>query len=237
MTARHGSEGSQRDPQRDPESGLGNETRPVSDAVPPDPAEGELLLIRHAESEWNALGLWQGHADPPLSRRGREQAAALAERVARELAECRVDILVCSDLQRAHETARAVGAVLGLEPRPDARYRELDVGCWSGLCRAEIEQRDADLLARFEAAHDLDVRPGGGESRREIRIRARDSVEDLLARHEGARVALVSHLGFLRALVPGVEPQNAELIRIGIREVRLRASRGVDASEPDRLRL
>ncbi len=36
----------------------------------------ELLLIRHAESEWNARGLWQGHADPPLSSTGRAQAEA-----------------------------------------------------------------------------------------------------------------------------------------------------------------
>ena len=85
-----------------------------------------FLLIRHAESAWNAAGRWQGQADPPLSPLGREQARA----VARELAEAKLDVLLASDLCRALETARRVGAPHGLVPTPDPRLRELDVGRW-----------------------------------------------------------------------------------------------------------
>ncbi len=38
----------------------------------------ELLLVRHGESTWNAVGRWQGWADPPLSDLGRAQAEAAA---------------------------------------------------------------------------------------------------------------------------------------------------------------
>ena len=71
--------------------------------------DGELLLIRHAESEWNVLGRWQGHADPPLSPRGLSQARELATRLVAELGRHSVDVLVCSDLRRTRETAEAVG--------------------------------------------------------------------------------------------------------------------------------
>jgi broad specificity phosphatase PhoE len=176
-------------------------------------AKTELFLIRHAQSEWNAVGRWQGQADPPLSAHGLEQAQQLAASLARELAEESLDLLVCSDLLRARQTAQAVGDALGLELRPDAAFRELDVGAWSGLTREEIVARDPELLARFES-DDPDARPGGGESRREIRLRSHQAVEHLVAENAGARILIVSHLGFLRALLPGAEPANADWIRI-----------------------
>ena len=52
-------------------------------SAPPAP-NCELYLVRHAESEWNASGRWQGHADPPLSPDGRGQASALVTRLDRK---------------------------------------------------------------------------------------------------------------------------------------------------------
>jgi len=179
---------------------------------PQDPTE--LILVRHAQSEWNAAGRWQGQADPPLSATGLAQADELAASLAGELDGQKVDLLVCSDLRRAQQTARTVGDALGLEPSLDAAFRELDVGEWSGLTRDEIVARDRELLERFEADTDVDVRPGGGESRREIRVRAHDAIERLVATHAGARIIVVCHLGFLRALLPDAEPANADWIRV-----------------------
>jgi probable phosphoglycerate mutase len=174
----------------------------------------ELILVRHAQSEWNAAGRWQGQADPPLSATGLAQADELAASLVGDLEGQKVDLLVCSDLRRAQQTARAVGAALGLELRLDAAFRELDVGEWSGLTREEIVARDHELLGRFEADTDPDVRPGGGESRREIRVRAHRAVEQLIEGHAGGRIIVVCHLGFLRALLPGAEPANVDWIRI-----------------------
>jgi len=164
-----------------------------------------FLLIRHAESAWNATGRWQGQADPPLSERGRSQAEA----VAADLVTTRFDVLISSDLTRALETARVIGHAAGIEPLVDGRLRELDVGTWAGLGREEIARVDGDRLKRFESG-DPDVHPGGGESRREIRQRVRRALADLAARHVGRRVAVVTHLGVIRALLHGRELGNAE---------------------------
>ena len=118
----------------------------------PDP-HCEVILVRHAQSEWNASGLWQGQADPALSAQGRAQVAALAEALERELAGDPVNALICSDLSRTRETAQGLEGFLGLTARPDPGLRELDVGEWSGLNREQIVQRDPELLARFEAAN------------------------------------------------------------------------------------
>ncbi len=158
--------------------------------------ETALLLIRHAESSWNAADRWQGHGDPPLSDRGRAQANALA----RELAHETIDVLVSSDLRRAAETAAILGEARGLRPELTPRLRELDLGDWEGLTRDQIERKAGDALRRFDAG-DLDVRPGGGENLREIEQRAFSVVTELVDAHAGRRLAVVTHLGVIRALL------------------------------------
>lgn len=180
-------------------------------------APTELLLIRHAESEWNASGRWQGHADPVLTPRGEQQAEALGRALCEALGATRPDLLLTSDLRRAWQTARAVGHYLGLEPSPDPRLRELDVGRWSGLTREEIAARDPERLAVFESG-DPRCRPGDGETRLELRVRARRAVSEWVEEHPSALIAVVTHLGFLRALLPGEEPANADWLRISARE-------------------
>jgi len=186
--------------------------------------ETSFLLIRHAESTWNAGGRWQGHGDPPLTARGRAQATALAERLSGE----GIDVLIASDLARSAETAAILGVHLGLVPRHDARLREIDIGAWTGLTREQIAEREADLLSRFEA-EDLEARPGGGETRLEIRARVRGAAAELAAAHRGRCLALVTHLGVIRALVPGAELANAEWLRLPARALPATGSRAADA--------
>lgn len=172
----------------------------------------ELILIRHAQSQWNAVGRWQGHADPALTPLGHEQADALASEFAGE----RVHRIYSSDLLRARQTAEALAARLALDFEVDPTFRELDVGCWSGLTRDEIEARDPALLAAFETG-DPSVRPGDGETRAELRQRARDRVALLAAEHPGERIAVVTHLGFIRALLPDAQPANASAMVVSMK--------------------
>jgi broad specificity phosphatase PhoE len=168
----------------------------------------DVWFIRHGESVWNAEGRWQGQADPPLSEAGRLQAARAAE----TLAACGITRLASSDLARARATAEILGARLALAPRVDPALREHDVGCWSGLRDDEIAQRWPGDLARFRAG-DLDLRIGGGESRRALGRRVAEALARLLARAEGP-VALVSHLGVLRALRPDAHLAHGERLRL-----------------------
>lgn len=95
-----------------------------------------VLLVRHGESEWNAVGRWQGQADPPLTELGRRQAKDAATAIA---ARTPVAAVVASDLQRARVTAETIAAEVGAGGvRLDPDLRERHAGEWQGLTRAEI---------------------------------------------------------------------------------------------------
>jgi len=100
-----------------------------------------LLLVRHGESVWNADGRWQGQADPPLSERGRHQAALAAAAIGT------VDAIITSDLERAADTGAIIARIVGIEPvLVEPRLRERDAGSLSGLTRPEIHSAFPGLL-------------------------------------------------------------------------------------------
>jgi broad specificity phosphatase PhoE len=176
-----------------------------------------FTLVRHAESQWNATGRWLGIGDPPLSERGLEQAVRCAARF-RDSGEG-IDRLFCSDLLRTRETAAAIGACLGLTAEPTAVLRELAIGRWTGLTREEIAEREGPLLDEFESG-DPNIRPGGGETRNEIRARVREAVERFSVAHAGEHLVLVVHAGVIRALVPEANPANTESVEITLKDIR-----------------
>ncbi len=178
------------------------------------PQDTIFLLIRHAETEWNAADLWQGHGDSPLTELGCQQAEDLAER----LADTPIDRLVTSDLGRCRATAVPLAARLGLAPEPRPELRELDVGSWSGLSRADIRLREPETLERFDGFED--VRPGGGEKRSELAARVREAVEMLAAESPGRCIAVVTHGGVVRALCPGTRAENTQALRVSLADLR-----------------
>jgi len=129
-----------------------------------------------------------------------------------------IEVIVASDLRRAAETAAILGDALGVRPDVEPRLRELDIGAWTGLRRPEIEARDGPGLRRFESGEPV-APAGGGESRRDVARRARRAVSELAARYRGRCVAVVCHLGVVRALLPGTELDNGSWCRAGADEL------------------
>ena len=104
-----------------------------------EPGEGaiRLLLVRHGETIWNAESRLIGLTDLPLSEGGSQQAAQLTARLAGE----GIDSIYASDLQRAAQTAAAIGDGCGVRPQADPRLREMDFGEWEGLTFPDLERQ------------------------------------------------------------------------------------------------
>jgi broad specificity phosphatase PhoE len=165
-----------------------------------------IFLARHGESDWNVENRFQGHTDRPLTERGREQARALAELVLAE----NIEAIYTSPLSRALETASIVGAQTGLEFVPVDDLREVNTGSWSGLSRAEVQERFPEGFERWIS--------GGsgwedGETYEEMGERVLRGVRKIAAAHPDGRVLVISHGGPIRAI-------HAAAAGVGIHEFR-----------------
>lgn len=152
-----------------------------------------ILLARHGESDWNRAKRWQGFADRPLTDLGREQAVALAKR----LGDTELDAVYSSDLQRARDTAEIVARSKGLRVETTPDLREVDVGSWSGLTRAEAEARFPDAYARWlQGGEGWD----DGETYEEMSRRVVAAIVRVAAQHPNGSVLVVAHGGSIRAV-------------------------------------
>jgi 2,3-bisphosphoglycerate-dependent phosphoglycerate mutase len=151
-----------------------------------------LLVIRHGETAWNAEHRIQGHLDIPLSTTGIRQAACLADRLARET----VDAVYSSELARAWLTAAPLAERKGLEIMADTRLRERSFGVFEGLTLEEIAAQHPEGFWRWrerDPAWAID----GGESGQQLIDRVLAALHEIVARHRGETVAVVTHGGVL----------------------------------------
>jgi broad specificity phosphatase PhoE len=130
-----------------------------------------ILLVRHGRTAVNAAGQLLGRADPPLDAEGLAQAAALADVAAAWPGHLRV---ISSPLQRCRHTAAAIAEAAGVAVEVDERWVELDYGAFEGRPLADIP---AETWAAWRS--DVEFRPPGGESLRELGVRVRAACDDL----------------------------------------------------------
>lgn len=154
-----------------------------------------LYLIRHGETEENQRGILVGSTDVPLNDNGRSQSTALAELV-RTLP---VDLIFSSPLQRAVETAILA---FGKDARiiTDSSLQEFHFGEWEGLHFTEISKRYPELWKTW--IHDWEhTNIPEAEAFAAFVQRVLFFSSTILRNHQGQNVAIVSHGGWIRALL------------------------------------
>jgi len=145
-----------------------------------------LILVRHAQSAGNALRVFSGGMDVPLTDFGRRQAEALADR----LASHPIAAVYASGLQRARDTAQATAARHGLEVTVIDGLRECGLGEAEGRTWAEVQERWVIGLGARWADAITGAEPGD-----EVRARVSSTIDTLLERHRDEVALCVSHAG------------------------------------------
>lgn len=155
-----------------------------------------LYLIRHGATLLSAEDRFAGATDVDLSEEGRQQVRALAER----LADDNIAAVYASPMRRTVETASLLARPFGLAPVLRDGLREMNHGRWEARTRAEVEAAFQEEYAAWEV-DPLTFAPEGGESGLMVLARALPVIREVVTRHPGQNVVVVSHKATIRLII------------------------------------
>jgi probable phosphoglycerate mutase len=142
----------------------------------------KIYAARHGETELNAQRLVCGATDLPLTDNGIAQAHKLAE----HLLDKGIELIFCSDMIRARQTAEVVGNALGIQPIADHRLHEFNFGSME-----KCSWDDEEFLRRKQVF--AERFPDGGESILEGAHRVYSFLDEMLVSCGGKTLLIVSH--------------------------------------------
>ena len=157
-----------------------------------------LYIVRHAQSEANALQILAGQKDYPLTEQGLADARHIAERFC---AQYRPERIICSPLLRTRQTAQPFADLLKKEIEFDPRIMEQNMGRFSGMTYAEAEADPSYQSDRSARWHWTPA--GGGESYEMMAARTRAFLTDLLGVQ--CEILVVTHSVAMRLLRANIE--------------------------------
>jgi broad specificity phosphatase PhoE len=153
----------------------------------------EIVFVRHAESQANLDGVWNGRSDGPLSVAGE----ASLDAVGRRLSQQEFDVVISSPLERTVKTAESFSKEIQI----DEEFIEINLGRWEGMKLDDIKAIHGEELEAAVSTRTLPM-GGTGESLLEAGMRALNAVDRLAdSLGEGQRAVVVTHGGFLQAVL------------------------------------
>ncbi|RLJ70144.1 putative phosphoglycerate mutase [Hydrogenivirga caldilitoris] len=154
-----------------------------------------IYLVRHAQSEFNEKGIFQGRLDSDLTPLGFVQARMVAMFLSKE----GIQALISSPQRRAYKTALTIGDVLGLEPEIDERIREMSFGFLEGRNFWELFDQEREMMLGWLKNPVRNPLPTQ-EPMENFEKRILSFLEDLKKREED-NLVVVGHGGTLHGIV------------------------------------
>lgn len=156
-----------------------------------------LYITRHGQTEWNVAKIMQGHHDSPLTELGVSQAVWLSE----ALSYINFAAIYSSSTLRARRTAEIICRQRSIEVVAHDHLREVYMGDWEGRKYSELEKRYPEEFSAFWNNPHLFKPVNGGESYYDLQERVVPLLKEIIARHEGEEILIVTHAGTLKLML------------------------------------
>ncbi|MEM9923626.1 MAG: histidine phosphatase family protein [Cyanobacteria bacterium P01_D01_bin.50] len=180
-----------------------------------------VILVRHGQSTYNEQKLYQGCCDESvLTEKGKQQAFQTGI----ALSQINFDAIYISPLQRTRETAREIIKATNHKAQLhiNSKLKEVDLPRWQGLPYKYIRQElSTEYRIWEETPHEFTIENTESSGQTLIKTKtkpvlqlydkARQFWQEVLPRHQGKTILVVSHGGTIRALIgtaTGIQPQN-----------------------------
>jgi broad specificity phosphatase PhoE len=180
----------------------------------------KIISLRHAETNAKAKEITLGRVDWPLNEEGIKSTKSLIN--SKILNKYKIDLIICSPLERAIQTAQIISDAMNISVIVDARIIERNYGEMSGLTWEQFE-KEYPQLAKTNTKVYQDNLPEG-ETIKEVENRVEDFIKQLKPRYNGKTILLVSHTGVIRILKRMLsqktleDSRNSDPINLGLEE-------------------
>lgn len=178
----------------------------------------KIYYVRHGQTDWNLAKKMQGgQTEKPLNETGIEQA----KETGKELENVKYDIIICSPMHRAEQTAEIINQDRNVPIIVDERIRERKLG--------ELEGHDiTEEMENTIWDYDLNYNIPEGESLHDFEKRILDFFEDIKQKYAGKTVLVVAHGGIAKVIkshlygmpksrnLSEIKMQNCEIIEVDI---------------------
>lgn len=152
-----------------------------------------VIFVRHGQSDANVNKYFAGHTNAPLTAVGISQAEKMAE----YLRKYPISAVYASDLSRAYYTAKPIADIFNLPVITDRRLREVNAGEWHAQNFSVLRQNETYmkwLTGRYPIA------PKDGESIADLFKRVDSAITEIVSKHKGETIAIVTHATPIRVL-------------------------------------
>ena len=151
---------------------------------------GKLIMVRHGESEGNAIRRFTTSGEAQITDLGRRQAHEAAVKIKLMF---KPTLVIASTFLRARETGRIIAEELGIPLELEHEFREQSLGQLAGLPYESVQQDPT-----FDPKQSWLWRPPGGESHIDVRARVAPVLDRVAEKYPDAEIVIVSHGGVMR---------------------------------------
>ena len=173
-----------------------------------------LILIRHAKSRGNAEKRLQGRDDSPLGEEGLIQAELLKNCLSNEP----IDVVYCSPLKRAVDTAEISMLQKNIPFIKEEGLLERNFGILDGLKLEDLKKMHPSAKQFFHGQK-TELNFGGIETIPNLTARSTNALKKIVNENQGKTIAIVSHLFWIKSILSKILEQpykeTAKNYRIG----------------------
>ncbi len=161
-----------------------------------------IILVRHGQTDWNRVEHYRGRVDVPLNETGFAQAEATGWRIKQEW-QSDAAAIYSSPLARTMQTAVVIGGHINLPVHSFYGLIDLNMGQWEGLTPIQVCEKWPEMHAAWYSTPQAVSFPGG-ETLARVRTRTMSGLYELIERHDGRNIILVSHTDVIRVILLSV---------------------------------
>ena len=153
---------------------------------------GKLIMVRHGESEGNAIRRFTTSGEAKITDLGRRQAHEAALRIKMKY---KPTLVIASTFARARETGRIIAEELGIPIQYESEFREMSLGDLAGQPYDSIANDPT-----FDPKHSWLWRAPNGESHEDVKKRVAPVLDEVAKKYPDDEIVIVSHGGVMRSV-------------------------------------